>query len=186
MAKKPATQKKKRGRPSKFTRELADRICAMIREGISEREICDMPDMPCFQTLWNWKDAHPEFLEQTVRARAQSAELFNRRATRVAEETSDFADKVADGQIEIGGEPLRHLPSGYVEAKKLLIQQLNREAGLRDDKNFGDRKRVAVTGADGGAVKVEEKTDLSGLPLAKLKAVRELLYGEAAEDSESN
>ena len=45
---------------------------------------------------------------------------------------------------------------------------------------------MAVTGADGGAVKVEEKTDLSGLPLAKLKAVRELLYGEAAEDSESN
>ena len=73
-----------------------------------------------------------------------------------------------------------------MKAKKLLIQQLNREAGLRDDKNFGDRKRVAVTGADGGAVKVEEKTDLSGLPLAKLKAVRELLYGEAAEDSESN
>jgi hypothetical protein len=171
MAKKPEPQKKKRGRPSKFTQELADYICAMIREGISEREICDKPDMPCIQTLWNWKEAHPEFLEQTARARRQSAELYALRAMQVAQETSDFAEKVAEGQVEIGGEPLRNLPAGYVEAKKMLMQQLNREAGLRDDRNFGDRKSVAVTGADGGAVKIEQKATVSQLTTEELMKI---------------
>lgn len=37
-------------------------------------------------------------------------------------------------------------PKGYVDAKKLLVQELNREAAIRDDSRFGDRKRVDVTG----------------------------------------
>ena len=38
----------------------------------------------------------------------------------------------------------------------MLMQRLDKEAGLRDDSRYGDRKRVALTGADGGALEVRQ------------------------------
>ena len=38
--------------------------------------------------------------------------------------------------------------------------------------------RREITGANGGAVKVDTAPDLSGVDLEKLKAVREMLYGD--------
>lgn len=51
-----------------------------------------------------------------------------------------------------------------------MVQELNREAAIRDDRNYGDRRRVAVTGADGGAVKIETKqvTSLSNEELLEI------------------
>ena len=32
---------------------------------------------------------------------------------------------------------------------------------MRDDANYGERRKVAVTGADGGAVKIEQTIELT-------------------------
>ena len=70
-------------------------------------------------------------------------------------------------------------PKGVVEAIKVSIQEDAREAGLRDDSRYGDRKRVALTGADGGAVKVETKQqyDLSNLSVSDLEKLEAILNG---------
>ena len=44
MASKPNASKM--GRPSIYTPELAEKICELIRDGVSERKICGMPGMP--------------------------------------------------------------------------------------------------------------------------------------------
>ena len=71
--------KKKMGRPTRYSHELAEKICDLIRSGKSERQICAMKGMPSIQTLWVWKEKHPEFLEQSARARADSADFYNDR-----------------------------------------------------------------------------------------------------------
>lgn len=67
MASKPNASKG--GRPSTYTPELAERICDLIREGKSERQICKMPGMPDAVTLRRWKDTNPEFCTHSARAK---------------------------------------------------------------------------------------------------------------------
>ncbi len=173
-----STTKNKVGRPSSYTQELADEIIELIRNGYSEREICKKRGMPSLKTLWNWKDKYPEFLRQSARARADSADFYNDRRMKKAEEL-----------YEIAREHLRHgesIPKGVVEAIKVSIQEDAREAGLRDDSRFGDRKRVALTGADGGAVKIENNLVLDDVSLDDLKKVRALLYGKESTSADGN
>ncbi len=42
------------GRPSVYSKELADRILAMIADGLSVSEICREPDMPARSTVMLW------------------------------------------------------------------------------------------------------------------------------------
>lgn len=138
-------QPKKIGRPSLYSDALAAKICDLIEQGYSERQIAKMPGMPSTVTLGKWKDEHPDFLRQSARARQASAELFREEALQVARDAAGLADKIA-GRDPNDVSTLTDLPKGFVEAKKLLVQELNREAAIRDDRRFGDRKRVDLTG----------------------------------------
>lgn len=161
----------KMGRPSIYSPELAAKICELIRSGKSERQICAMKGMPAIQTLWVWKQKYPDFLEQSARARADSAEFYNDQRQKKADELY----KIAKKHLKMGLD----IPKGVVEAIKVSIQEDAREAGLRDDSRYGDRKRVALTGADGGAVKVETKQqyDLSNLSVSDLEKLEAILNG---------
>lgn len=169
--------KKKTGRPTGYSVERGEKICELIAQGKSEAEISKMDGMPSVCTIWNWKCKYPEFLSLSARARARSAALFREKALKIAEEMNNFADEVQSShrravendenkpQYDDNGNKIKtpklDIPQGWVEAKKIAIQELNREAGIRDDANYGERRKVAVTGADGGAVKIEQKIELT-------------------------
>jgi hypothetical protein len=75
-AKKPAT-KRTAGRPSDYTPELADRICALIAEkDTSLRQICAMPEMPHRTTVNRWLEAHEEFAAKYARARESQGDVI--------------------------------------------------------------------------------------------------------------
>ena len=141
---------KKRGRPTKYTPALAERICALIESGKSEAQICAMPDMPVEMTLRNWKDANPEFLALSARARALAADRFNT----LREQKAERLIELADGAITSGED----IPRGVVEAYKAAMQEYARSAAIRDDSRYGARKHVNVAGAtDGEPIKLEQK-----------------------------
>lgn len=148
---KPAAPKRT-GRPSKYTPELGEKICKLIAEGKSERQISSMAGMPSLVTMWNWKDKYPEFLNESVRARAASAEHFNDEVLRLSDELqNELSQRIGNNEA---------FPKGTVEAYKVLMQEAARQAAIRDDSRYGARKQVALTGADGGAVKIEAKTEI--------------------------
>ena len=62
------------GRPTLYTKELADVICQRLSEGLSMRTVCKDEDMPCAATLFTWMRIHPEFLVQYTRAKEESAD----------------------------------------------------------------------------------------------------------------
>lgn len=43
-----------RGRPTTFTQEVADKICAMLADGMTLREVCRQADMPLESTVRSW------------------------------------------------------------------------------------------------------------------------------------
>ena len=107
------------GRPSKYTEELAQKICDLIREGKSERQICKMPNMPTAMTLRRWKEGNPDFCAQSARAREESAEKFN-------DELLDLQDELND-QLQTRLSTGEDFPKGAVEAYKVLMQEKARQ-----------------------------------------------------------
>lgn len=57
MSEKPA----KRGRPSTYTQERGARIIALVKRGVSWRQIEKRRGMPQRGTIRAWTRAHPEF-----------------------------------------------------------------------------------------------------------------------------
>lgn len=166
----------KMGRPSLYSKELAEKIIALIEEGHSERKICKMAGMPDIRTLTRWKDDHEDFCLQSARARRRSAEKFNEQRMEEAEWLRDIVHNAMLG----GGD----IPKGVVEGTKAVMQELAREAAIRDDSRFSDRKKVQMTGANDGPIEVKQDIDLTGVTTENLKAVRELLYGAKTSDTD--
>lgn len=73
------------GRPTDYTQDLADTICAQIAEGDSLRKVCLGDDMPCTQSVFRWFRTYPEFCEQYARAKEASADAHEDRITQVSE-----------------------------------------------------------------------------------------------------
>lgn len=70
---KPAAKKKAaprgRGALTTYTKAKADEICRRMALGETSEQICKTEGMPTPATLWNWRQAHPDFLEAYARAR---------------------------------------------------------------------------------------------------------------------
>lgn len=90
MAAVPATRE--RGRPSDFTEEEGDRICAWIAEGRSLRSYCRLEGR-AVDTIYRWLREHRDFRERYARA-------HDDRADSLADEITDIADEVASGSME--------------------------------------------------------------------------------------
>lgn len=134
---------KKKGAPSRYTEELADKIVDLIEQGYSERQIAAMDDMPSRMTIQRWKDEHPDFCDRSARAREASAERFD-------DERTERAAWLM-GQVEHYAGIGLGMPKGIVEGTKVVMQEFARSAALRDDSRFGDRKTVKVDAKADGA-----------------------------------
>ena len=76
------------GRPSSYTQEVADEICARLSKGEPLSVICSDEHIPSFQTVYNWEKAQPEFLEASTRARQIGTHYLAYDSLRVADDMS--------------------------------------------------------------------------------------------------
>jgi hypothetical protein len=118
-----------KGRPSKFTQALADRICERLAAGETLRAICRDKDMPSHGTVLNWAKVEP-FSDHYARAREIGYALMADQLTEIADNISGdpardrlrvdtrkwllskalpklYGDKVAHVGGEDGDNPLR-------------------------------------------------------------------------------
>lgn len=80
------------GRPSEYTEEEADRICAWIAEGRSLRSYCRLEHRG-LDTVYRWLRERKDFRERYARA-------HDDRADSLADEIVDIADEAASGSME--------------------------------------------------------------------------------------
>ena len=117
-----------KGRPTDFTLELADKMCAMIAEGISVRTICLRDEMPSMQSFFTWLRIYPDFLEQYERAKEQSAYADDEKL----DETGDMA-------IQEAKEVDPKAASAVVNAWKLKADNLKWAMSKKKPKKYGDK-----------------------------------------------
>lgn len=107
------------GRPSKYSQELADRICEQLASGQSMRTVCKADDMPSMQSVFTWLRTYPKFLEQYARAKEEASDAF-------VEQMLDIADS---STTEVQRDRLR------VDTRKWIASKLK-------PKKYGDRLNV--------------------------------------------
>lgn len=146
------------GRPSEYTLETAQVVCARIAEGESLRMVCRDKAMPDKTTVLRWLGRYEEFRAQYAEAKEMSQEA-------VAEEYFDLLDE----------EPPKK-PDGSFDAAAVSWYK-NRADGRKwylskiAPKKYGDK----IQAEHSGSIDLTSKTD------AELKARAALLLGKMPE-----
>lgn len=157
------------GRPSDYTQEIADRICAQLAEGKSMRTVCIGEDMPAMSTIFKWLRERKEFSEQYAKAKAESADAM-------VEEMLDIADDARNDWMEYHdkeGESLGYKINGdHVQRSRLRVETRKWIAAKLKPKKYGEKVDMNHGGQDGNPIKTESKVILSAE-----EAYKKMLHG---------
>lgn len=155
-AKKPAPTKRPVGAPSKYSPEMAAKICALIADGHAVRKIGDMPDMPDSATIFRWlfDDRKPEFRELYTRAKEIQAETMADSIVSISDEDTSCEIRLPDGSSKVVGD------SAAVARNRLRVEARKWVAAKLLPRKYGDKIQAEVSGADGGAIAVHSTVTL--------------------------
>jgi hypothetical protein len=135
-------------RPTDYTLELTDTICARLSEGESMRSICRDDDMPVLTTIFRWLREKPEFKQQYDIAKEESAESL-------ADEMVDIADNEVSQPLIVNGEPVmvdgktvEVVDSTAVAHAKLRIDTRKWAASKLKPKKYGEKVQNENTNID--------------------------------------
>lgn len=126
---------KKVGRPTIFTQELADKMCAQLAEGISLRTVCLAKDMPDKSTVFMWFRTNKKFLDQYARAKEESADAL-------AEEILDISDESL-AVIKTG---VANKSSAYAQVQRLRVDTRKWIMSKMKPKKYGDKMDLTSDG----------------------------------------
>jgi hypothetical protein len=127
-----------KGRPSKFTKELAARICTRLAAGESLRAICRAPDMPAGPTVRQWVLNNEEFAKQYTLAREIGYQ-------EMADEIIDIADESAGDSYEDSNGVLR-TDQEVVGRSRLRVDTRKWLLSKCLPKIYGDKQQLEVSG----------------------------------------
>lgn len=129
------------GRPSIYTQELADSICAKLAEGESMRTICRDEGMPDMSTVFRWLRTDQEFCKQYARAKQESADAM-------AEEILDISDNGSNDWMEVQyGETEAWKANGEaIQRSKLRVDTRKWLMSKMKPKRYGDQLDVTSGG----------------------------------------
>lgn len=146
-----APSKRRRGRPSKFTPEVAKEICDRIATGEPLAAICRDAHMPGVQTVNDWRAVNAEFSGSIAQARLDGFDALAAECLAIAEDGSrDWVErKRRDGST------YQALDDEHVQRSKLRIETRLKLLAKWDPKRFGDR--VTHAGDPDQPVSVEVK-----------------------------
>ena len=158
---------KKIGRPSKYTPEIAQKMCEMLADGIPLREICRQDGFPAWQTVYDWMyrddalgDAGVGLSRVIARAREVGQDAMAERA-----------------YVEMYQEPERILSEGggkidpgYVQLVKARAEITLKLLAKWNPKRYGDR--VALAGDAESPLKIEADLTVFDTVLKGLEASR--------------
>ncbi len=125
-------------RPSEYTQEIADEICAQLADGKSLRTVCRADSMPCVATVFNWFRKYPQFLEQYARAKEESADTL-------ADEILEIADDGRNDWMERNGEADKGwaVNGEQIQRSRLRVDTRKWIASKLKPKKYGDKLELA-------------------------------------------
>lgn len=181
MARKPKKQPKKsakqaqdeaprkRGRPSRYSEEIAIEICDRLAKGESLNSICKSEHLPSESTVRDWsKDKKHPFSASYAKARETGY-------LRIADELLDIADDGTNDWMERKndeGEIVGWVVNGEAIARsRLRVDTRKWVLAKMLPKVFGDKVVNELTGPDGSPIQFEDAGEIN-----KIEIARKLLF----------
>lgn len=133
--------KKKIGRPTRYSKRLADKICALLAEGRSLRTVCRDPKMPGASTVFAWLRKYEDFQQQYARAKEEAADAL-------VEEILDIADDGTNDwmKLNIKGREVTTLNKEHVQRSRLRIDTRKWIASKLKPKKYGEKLDLTTQG----------------------------------------
>lgn len=146
------------GRQTKYTPELAQRVCEKLRTGKTLTSICrNDPELPYAATVLRWVDENPDnFAEQYTRARIAGYTVMGDEILDIADDvTGDQQYPYAPGgedEVDEDGEPLtprqrNKLNHENVQRSRLKVDTRKWLLSKALPKVFGDRLALDHSGS---------------------------------------
>lgn len=129
-------------RKSKYTPELARKICKRMAAGEVLAQICRDADMPCRETVSDWRDAHPEFEVQFQRALQFQREHW---ADEIVEIGEDGSNDWMEREIA-GGRMVTVLDHEHVQRSKLRVENRRWLLAKLLPETYGESQRIDLKG----------------------------------------
>ena len=124
-----------KGRPTMYSENMRDFICILLANGIPMVDICQIENMPSFDTVWKWIMRHGDFAEATAHAREIGTHYLADQCIGIADDPDlDPADKriMIDARIRLIGKWNQYYSdkqqvhiSGQVNLKPVDVGQLD-------------------------------------------------------------
>jgi hypothetical protein len=156
--KEPKEPKKPRGRPSKYTDELAKEICDRLSLGEPLAQICRDDHMPAVATVSDWKQAHANFSVGFARAREEGFDVIAESCLEIADDAkNDYMEKlVRDGDEQ--AKKAMEYDSEHVQRSKLRIETRLKLLAKWDPRRYGEKVETTLKGSL-GVTMVASQTD---------------------------
>lgn len=154
--------KKKIGRPTKYSTEVAAEILTRITEGESLRSIVKDAHMPPQSTVYEWLVAKPDFAEQYAYARDQQAETL-------ADEIIAIADEPPAEVTDDKG--VSRTDSGWVTWQKNRVDARKWVAAKLKPKKYGER--VTHAGDAENPLEIKANTEIFDTVLQTLELAKQ-------------
>lgn len=131
---------KRTGRPTVFTKHVADTICVRISEGESLKSITQDEEMPDRATVYRWLAADSLFCDMYTRAREDQADTLADEILAIADEQPEIIP-VVDKRT---GELIEHkLDNAFLQWQRNRIDTRKWIAMKLKPRKYGDRQILA-------------------------------------------
>ena len=138
---------------STYNQNDADTICSALSDGHTLLSICDAMGL-AYKTATDWEDRHPEHGANAARARELGCRAMAEQILTISDTPHLGVIRTIkpDGTVEERHEDMTQHRRLQVDSRKWLLSKWA-------SKLYGDK--VALTGADGGAIKSESTVTIS-------------------------
>lgn len=134
----------KRGRPTEYNAEIADKIIDIIStSNRSLASICKELDLNP-STIYRWLDSHKEFCDNYARAKEWQADFMAEEILEIADDSSDDITKEF-----IGGQLKNVENKEFVSRSRLRVEARKWLASKLKPKKYAETLKTELSGKDG-------------------------------------
>ena len=139
------------GRPPESVPEsIAEEIIEWISHGKTLREFCRQEGKPAWRTVYAWMEKDQDFYARIAHARELGHDA-------IAEECLEIIDTPPEMATSSGKDSYsEHRDSAHVGWLKNRAEMRLKLLAKWNPKKYGDKTMTEVTGADGGAIQIDD------------------------------
>ena len=132
------------GRPSKYTKVLADEICRWLESGKTLRAFCEQTDKPTRTSVMRWLAKSEEFRYQYAQAREKQADQIFEECLQIADDgmNDTYVDDKGNTRTD---HDVVHRSRLRIDTRKWFLSKLHpKKYGDKQEAETEDRKPLTI------------------------------------------